>query len=122
MFEGYAADLLATSLGRFVDVQKDKLRISLWSGECLRGLGSCYMFLTDIRRKLSYLESKRGAARRRVGGVATPPQHHPPPGVRPPAKTRPFAVLSRAAAWLHATHVTGHLLLWVCSGMALAAT
>eukprot|EP00198_Chlamydomonas_reinhardtii_P007834 XP_001697171.1 predicted protein [Chlamydomonas reinhardtii] len=32
MFEGYAADLLATSLGRFVDVQKDKLRISLWSG------------------------------------------------------------------------------------------
>lgn len=33
MFEGWAADLLATSLGRFVDVQKDKLRISLWSGE-----------------------------------------------------------------------------------------
>ncbi|GFR45602.1 hypothetical protein Agub_g6999, partial [Astrephomene gubernaculifera] len=32
MFEGWAADLLATSLGRFVDVQKDKLRISLWSG------------------------------------------------------------------------------------------
>ncbi|KXZ51516.1 hypothetical protein GPECTOR_12g479 [Gonium pectorale] len=32
MFEGWAADLLATSLGRFVDVQRDKLRISLWSG------------------------------------------------------------------------------------------
>jgi hypothetical protein len=40
MFEGYAADLLATSLGRFVDVQKDKLRISLWSGECSLG-SSC---------------------------------------------------------------------------------
>lgn len=34
MFEGWAADLVATYLGKFVDVQRDQLRISLWSGEC----------------------------------------------------------------------------------------
>ncbi len=33
MFEGWVADLLASYLGRYVDVQKDKLRIGLWSGE-----------------------------------------------------------------------------------------
>jgi hypothetical protein len=33
MFEGWVADLLASSLGRFIDVQRDSLRISLWSGE-----------------------------------------------------------------------------------------
>ncbi|GIL46442.1 hypothetical protein Vafri_3434, partial [Volvox africanus] len=32
MFEGWASEFLAASLGRFVDVQRDKLRISLWSG------------------------------------------------------------------------------------------
>jgi hypothetical protein len=32
MFEGWAADLVATYLGKFVDVQRDQLRISLWSG------------------------------------------------------------------------------------------
>ncbi|MEW5302355.1 MAG: hypothetical protein WDW36_005151 [Sanguina aurantia] len=33
MFEGWAADVLAGYLGRFVDVQKDRLRIGLWSGQ-----------------------------------------------------------------------------------------
>lgn len=33
MFEGWARDILASYLGRFVDVQRDKLRIGLWSGE-----------------------------------------------------------------------------------------
>lgn len=33
MFEGWAADMVAAYLGRFVDVQRDQLRISLWSGE-----------------------------------------------------------------------------------------
>ncbi len=33
MFEGWAADVLASTLGKFVDVQRDRLRISLWSGE-----------------------------------------------------------------------------------------
>jgi hypothetical protein len=32
MFEGWVADLLATYLGKFIDVQKDQLGISLWSG------------------------------------------------------------------------------------------
>jgi hypothetical protein len=32
MFEGWAADLVAAYLGKFVDVQRDQLRISLWSG------------------------------------------------------------------------------------------
>jgi hypothetical protein len=32
MFESYVADVLATYLGKFIDVQRDKLRISLWGG------------------------------------------------------------------------------------------
>lgn len=36
MFEGWVLDLLASYLGRFIDLQKDKLRISLWSGTTLR--------------------------------------------------------------------------------------
>lgn len=39
MFEGWVADLLATYLGRFVDVQKDQLKISLWGGEGWGGEG-----------------------------------------------------------------------------------
>jgi hypothetical protein len=34
MLEGYAADLLASTIGKFVDVQRDRLRISLWGGGC----------------------------------------------------------------------------------------
>ncbi len=42
MFESWVADVLANALGRYLDVQKDKLRISLWSGECARAPGrSC---------------------------------------------------------------------------------
>ena len=33
MFEGWVADLLAGYLGKFIDVQRDQLGISLWSGE-----------------------------------------------------------------------------------------
>jgi hypothetical protein len=33
MFEGAASNLLSGLLGRYVDVQRDKLRISLWNGE-----------------------------------------------------------------------------------------
>lgn len=33
MFEGWASDLLASYLGQFLEVQREQLRISLWSGE-----------------------------------------------------------------------------------------
>lgn len=33
MLEGWGAELLAGYLGHFVDIQKEQLRISLWSGE-----------------------------------------------------------------------------------------
>ena len=33
MFEGWVAEVLATYLGKFIDVQRDRLRISLWGGE-----------------------------------------------------------------------------------------
>ena len=33
MFEGWVADVLAVYLGRFINVEKDKLRISLWGGK-----------------------------------------------------------------------------------------
>lgn len=33
MFESYIADVIASTLGRYLDVQRDQLRISLWSGE-----------------------------------------------------------------------------------------
>jgi hypothetical protein len=39
MFEGWVADVLATYLGKFIDVQKDQLGISLWSG----GLAACVL-------------------------------------------------------------------------------
>jgi len=32
MFEGWLSDLLALYLGQLLDVQKDQLRFSLWSG------------------------------------------------------------------------------------------
>lgn len=32
MFEGWVADIIAATLGRYLDVQKDKLKISLWGG------------------------------------------------------------------------------------------
>ncbi len=32
MFESFVSNLLAAYLGHFVDVRRDKLRISLWSG------------------------------------------------------------------------------------------
>jgi hypothetical protein len=33
MFEGWASELLASYLGHFIDVSKERLRISLFSGE-----------------------------------------------------------------------------------------
>lgn len=36
MFENWAADVLANYLGKFVDVQRDRLKISLWGGKCHR--------------------------------------------------------------------------------------
>lgn len=33
MFEGWASDLLASYLGQFLEVQREQLRVSLWSGE-----------------------------------------------------------------------------------------
>ena len=33
VFEGWVSDLLASYLGHFVDVKRDELRISLWSGD-----------------------------------------------------------------------------------------
>lgn len=36
MFENWAADVLANYLGKFVDVQRDRLRISLWGGKCMQ--------------------------------------------------------------------------------------
>lgn len=33
MFEGWASDLLAAYLGQFLEVQREQLRINLWSGE-----------------------------------------------------------------------------------------
>ena len=35
MFEAFVADLLASYLGHFLDVKREKLRISLWSGDLL---------------------------------------------------------------------------------------
>ncbi len=35
MFEGWLSDLLASYLGHFLDVKKEKLRVSLWSGKVL---------------------------------------------------------------------------------------
>ncbi len=35
MFEAFVADLLASYLGFFLDVKREKLRISLWSGDPL---------------------------------------------------------------------------------------
>lgn len=32
VFEGWANDFLASYLGQFIDLQPEKLRISLWSG------------------------------------------------------------------------------------------
>ena len=32
MFEGWVSELLASYLGHFIDVQKEQLRVSLWSG------------------------------------------------------------------------------------------
>jgi hypothetical protein len=32
MFEGWAADVLASYIGKFVNVQRDSLKISLWGG------------------------------------------------------------------------------------------
>ena len=32
MFEGWLADLLAGYLGHFLDVKREQLRLSLWSG------------------------------------------------------------------------------------------
>ena len=33
MFEGFLTEALLAAVGRFVDVQKDKLKISLWGGK-----------------------------------------------------------------------------------------
>jgi len=35
MFEGWAADVLASYIGKFVNVQRDSLKISLWEGNAL---------------------------------------------------------------------------------------
>jgi hypothetical protein len=32
MFEGWAADVLASYLGKYLDLPRDRLRISLWGG------------------------------------------------------------------------------------------
>lgn len=32
MFESWVSELLASYLGHFVDIQKEQLRVSLWSG------------------------------------------------------------------------------------------
>ncbi len=34
MFEGWLHETLANSLGRILDISKEQLRISLWSGGC----------------------------------------------------------------------------------------
>jgi hypothetical protein len=49
MFEGWAADLLATSLGKFADVQRDQLRISLWSGAYGRRRGRQLRLQTSVQ-------------------------------------------------------------------------
>lgn len=33
MFESWVSDLLAGSLGHFINVQRDKLKVSLWNGK-----------------------------------------------------------------------------------------
>jgi hypothetical protein len=33
MFEGWVADLIASTLGSYLDLTKDRLRISLWEGD-----------------------------------------------------------------------------------------
>lgn len=40
MFEGWLSDLLASYLGHFLDVKKEKLRVSLWSGK-----RPCFLFV-----------------------------------------------------------------------------
>jgi hypothetical protein len=36
MFESWVAEALASSLGRFIDIQSlDSLKISLWGGQCI---------------------------------------------------------------------------------------
>jgi hypothetical protein len=35
MFEGWAADVLASYLGKYLDLPRDRLRISLWGGALL---------------------------------------------------------------------------------------
>ena len=37
MFEGWAADVLASYLGKYLDLPRDRLRISLWGGGCMAG-------------------------------------------------------------------------------------
>lgn len=38
MFEAFLADIVAATLGSYLDITKDRLRISLWEGEELSGL------------------------------------------------------------------------------------
>ena len=46
MFEGWASDLLASYLGQFLEVQREQLRISLWSGK--RALQYCHKSSTAL--------------------------------------------------------------------------
>lgn len=63
MFEGAASNLLSGILGRYVDVQRDKLRISLWNGASHWGL--------QTKRKRSSPPHRRRRPRRPCRPVGT---------------------------------------------------
>jgi hypothetical protein len=72
MFEGWLSDLLASYLGHFLDVKKEKLRVSLWSGVngALRCIESCACHMQASLRRL--LAAQKVLVRARVCAPAVP--------------------------------------------------
>ena len=72
MFEGWLSDLLASYLGHFLDVKKEKLRVSLWSGVngALRCIESCACHMQASLRRL--LAAQKVLVRARVRAPAVP--------------------------------------------------
>jgi hypothetical protein len=73
MFEGWASNFLATYLGQFLDLQREKLRISLWSGE-LPTLSDVQMIPLHVSASLASPLPRSLAHRTHLGQCRPPPR------------------------------------------------
>jgi len=81
MFEGWVADLIASTLGSYLDLTKDRLRISLWEGVlrvCIWAMTVEATYFTEPCLHLMYRSDcvAKCAVAARVPGALATANHH----------------------------------------------